>query len=87
MSIATDDVQYGGALSQGGAVAMHPGKLFVRNGKWKGKAVTHTHGYRGKGFAWAEVQLLIATMGEALALPFFKVGFAERKCSARFTEN
>lgn len=50
------------------------------------ETVTHPQLLR-KGFAWVEVQLYsIATVGEALALPFFKVRFTKRKCLARFIQ-
>lgn len=55
----------------------------LRNGN---ETVTHPQLLR-KGFAWAEVQLYsISTVGEALALPFFKVRFTKRKCLARFIQ-
>lgn len=52
------------------------------------ETVPHTQ-LLSKGFTWAGVQLhsfSITTLGEALALPFFKVRPTKRKCSARFIQ-
>lgn len=68
------------------AVTCLGGELSPPCSKMEMKTVTHPQLLR-KGFAWAEVQLYsIATVGEALALPFFKVRFTKRKCWARLIQ-